>query len=65
MAPDIVRQMELYKDPALDRLIRKHWPATAKLSSQEKIAEMQRIKGVIGAGTGDVGGIRTIGAGSA
>ena len=45
VAPDIVRQMELYQDPELDRSIRKHWPSAAtKLSSQEKIAEMQRIR---------------------
>jgi putative heme-binding domain-containing protein len=35
-------------------LIRKHWPASAtKLSSQEKVAEMQRIKQALGAGAGD------------
>jgi putative heme-binding domain-containing protein len=56
VAPDIVRQLELYKNPEFDRVIRKHWPASAsKLSSQEKIAEMQRIKKVIAAGVGDAG----------
>jgi putative membrane-bound dehydrogenase-like protein len=54
VAPDIVRQMELYKDPALDRLIRKHWPVSAKLSGQEKVAEMQRIKHALASGPGDV-----------
>jgi putative heme-binding domain-containing protein len=61
VAPDIVRQMELYRDPALDALIRKHWPAaSAKLSSQEKVAEMQRIKRVLAAGGGDKGNGRTL-----
>jgi putative heme-binding domain-containing protein len=56
VAPDIVRQLELYKNPEFDRLIRKHWPElSTKLSSQEKIAEMQRIKKVIAASRGDAG----------
>jgi putative heme-binding domain-containing protein len=54
VAPDIVHQLELYRNPEFDRLIRKHWPASAtKLSSQEKVAEMQRIKQALGAGAGD------------
>ena len=48
VAPDVVRQLDLYKDPEMDRLIRKHWAGiNIKLSSQEKIAEGQRIKRVI------------------
>jgi putative heme-binding domain-containing protein len=55
VAPDVVRQLELYHDPELDRLIRKHWAsANVKLSSQEKLAEMKRIKSVIAGGTGDL-----------
>jgi putative heme-binding domain-containing protein len=55
VAPDIVRQLELYKDPEIDRLVRKHWSAAgAKLSSQEKLGEMLRLKRVL-ATTGDVG----------
>jgi putative heme-binding domain-containing protein len=54
VAPDIVRQLELYKDPEMDRLIRKHWSAAgSKLSSQEKLAEMLRLKRVL-ATPGDV-----------
>lgn len=54
VAPDIVRQMELYRDPALDRLIRKNFPASgSKLSSQEKVAELKRLKAVLAAGQGD------------
>src|SRR6185436_11435269 len=48
VAPDIVRQLELYKDPEMDRLIKKHWSAAgSKLSSQEKLAEMLRLKRVL------------------
>ena len=48
VAPDVVRQLEIYKDPEIDRLIKKHWSTiNIKLSSQEKIAEGQRIKRVI------------------
>jgi len=45
VAPDVVRQLELYQDPEMDRLLRKHWAGVnTKLSSREKIAEGQRIK---------------------
>lgn len=48
VAPDIVRQLELYRDPEIDRAIRKHWSAAgAKLSNQEKLAEMLRLKRVL------------------
>lgn len=48
VAPDVVRQLELYKDPEIDRLLRKHWAGVnTKLTSQEKIAEGQRIKRVL------------------
>ena len=54
VAPDVVRQLELYKDPEIDRLLRKHWAGVStKLSSQEKMAEGRRIKNVI-ATPGDV-----------
>ncbi|WP_414661797.1 DUF7133 domain-containing protein [Horticoccus sp. 23ND18S-11] len=54
VAPDVVRQMELYRDPALDRLIQKNFPNSGgKLSSQEKIAELKRMKGVLAGGRGD------------
>ncbi|HUR56941.1 MAG TPA: HEAT repeat domain-containing protein [Opitutaceae bacterium] len=54
VAPDIVRQLELYHVPDMDRLIRKHWGAAGvKLGSQEKLAELQRIKRVLAGTTGD------------
>lgn len=54
VAPDVVRQLELYKDAEIVRLTKKHWSmASLKLSNQEKVAESQRIKRVI-AGGGDV-----------
>lgn len=50
VAPDVVRQLELYKDPAIDKLVRKHWAGTTvRLSNQEKLAESQRIKRIISA----------------
>ncbi len=54
VAPDIVQQLALYRDPEVQRLVRKHWPVAAKLSSQEKLAELQRYKRII-AGGGDAG----------
>ncbi len=48
IAPDVVRQLELYQDPEMDRLLRKHWAGVnTKLSSQEKVAESQRLKRLI------------------
>ena len=54
VAPDIVRQLALYKEPELNALISKHWKETGKkLSSAEKLAEAQRIKTVLGGGAGN------------
>ncbi len=51
VAPDIVQQMALFREPDIERLVRKHWPsAGAAVSSQEKQAEMKRIKAVLRAG---------------
>jgi putative heme-binding domain-containing protein len=48
VAPDVVRQLSLYKDPDMDRLLQKHWSGiNTRLTSQEKIAEGQRIKGLL------------------
>lgn len=48
VAGDIVRQLGLYKDADIDAMVKKHWkPEGAKLSNQQKIAEMLRIKGII------------------
>src|SRR5262249_47924132 len=39
---------------ALDELVKKHWPpASAKLNNTQKLAEMERIKGVLRGGSGD------------
>jgi putative heme-binding domain, Pirellula/Verrucomicrobium type len=54
VAPDIVRQLALYKESEMDALISKHWNDTGKkLSSAQKLAEAQRIKTVLGAVAGD------------
>ena len=50
VAPDVVRQLELYRDTEIDRMIRKHWPrANPKLGSQEKTVEMRRIREALAA----------------
>ncbi|MBI5771535.1 MAG: c-type cytochrome [Verrucomicrobia bacterium] len=54
VADDVVRQLELYGDPAISALVRKHWRAsTLRLSAPEKVAELKRIKSLLGPG-GDV-----------
>ena len=51
VAPDIVRQLALYKEPELVALIAKHWKNNGKtLSSADKQAEAQRIRTVLAAG---------------
>lgn len=50
VAPDIVQQLALYRDPEIQRLVRKHWPVAAKLSSQEKLAELNRYKAIVAKG---------------
>ncbi|MDO8544570.1 MAG: c-type cytochrome [Opitutaceae bacterium] len=58
VAPDVVQQIALYRDPEIERLVRKHWPsAGVKVTSQEKLAEMKRIKAVLGGGGGNVAGV--------
>ncbi|MCX6955319.1 MAG: c-type cytochrome [Verrucomicrobia bacterium] len=48
VAPDIVRQLEVYRDPEMEKLIRKNWAGVdVKLGSAEKVAELARIKRVI------------------
>jgi putative heme-binding domain-containing protein len=45
VAGDIVRQLALFKEAEIDAMVKKHWkPASAKLSNEQKIAEMNRIK---------------------
>ena len=54
VAPDIVRQLGLYRDAEIDALVTKHWPpASAKMDNAQKLAEMSRIKSVIANGSGD------------
>jgi putative heme-binding domain-containing protein len=54
VSPDVVRQLGLYHDAALDERVKKFWPpASAKVGSAQKLAEMKRIKDVIAAGKGD------------
>ncbi len=51
VADDVVRQLELYRDPAITAAVHKHWPASApRLSAPEKLAELKRIKALLGAG---------------
>jgi putative heme-binding domain-containing protein len=51
---DVVRQLGLYRDAELDERVKKFWPpASAKVGSAEKLAEMGRIKSVIAKGGGD------------
>ncbi len=54
VSPDVVRQLGLYRDAALDERVKKFWPpASAKVGSAQKLAEMSRIKSVIAKGGGD------------
>ena len=50
VSPDVVRQLGLYRDAALDERVKKFWPpASSKMNNAQKLAEMNRIKGVIAA----------------
>jgi len=54
VAPDIVRQLALYKDAEIDALVKKHWkPASARLNNEQKIAEMNRLKDIVAKTSGD------------
>lgn len=50
---DVVQQLRQYDDPAIRALVEKHFGKAGKVSSPEKLAEVNRIRGVIQAGTGD------------
>lgn len=53
VSPDVVRQLGLYHDAALDERVKKHWPpSSSKIGNAQKIAEMNRIKGLLN-GSGD------------
>jgi putative membrane-bound dehydrogenase-like protein len=50
----VVRQLEAYDDPAITAAVRRHWPASnLRMSAPEKLADLKRIKALLGAG-GDV-----------
>jgi putative membrane-bound dehydrogenase-like protein len=50
VADDVVRQIDLYHDAAMSASVRKNWPASSpRLSAPEKVAELKRIKALLGA----------------
>ena len=50
VADDVVRQLELYRDPAMTATLRRFWPrASSRLSAPEKLAELKRTKALLGA----------------
>ncbi len=51
--PDQLRSVAIYKDPALDDLVRKHWGNIQPGTPEEKLAEMRRISNDLRAGSGD------------
>ena len=54
VAPDVVRQLGLYHDAAIDGLVKKHWPpASGKMNNAQKVAEMSRLKSAIAKENGD------------
>ena len=54
VSPDVVRQLGLYRDAALDERVKKFWPpAASKVGNAQKLAEMARVKGIIAGGKGD------------
>ncbi len=54
VAPDVLQQVALYHDPAIDALVQKHWPpANIKLNNTQKLAEMQRLKALAQSAQGD------------
>ncbi len=56
VSPDVVRQLGLYHDTELDARVNKHWPpATSKVTNAQKVAEMRRIKTVMGGGDPEKG----------
>jgi putative heme-binding domain-containing protein len=55
VAPDVVRQLLAYGDKDLEARVYKHWPPkNTALSDAQKQAEMQRIKGILRGGAGDL-----------
>jgi putative heme-binding domain-containing protein len=48
VSADVVRQLGLYQDAALDERVKKFWPpASSKMNNAQKVAEMNRIKAII------------------
>ena len=55
VAPDVLQQIALYQDAAIDALIQKHWPpANLKLNNAQKLAELQRLKSLAQTAPGDM-----------
>jgi putative heme-binding domain-containing protein len=50
---DVVQQLRAYADPDIETLIETAFGKPIKLSSEEKLAEMQRLKTILASGTGD------------
>ncbi len=51
---DVVQQLRAYTDPEIASLVEQAFGPPVSLSSQQKVAEMQRLKAVLATGTGDV-----------
>ena len=55
VAPDVVRQLGLHGDAAIDAQVRKLWrAANVRLTDGEKLAELRRMKGVLTTSAGEV-----------
>jgi putative heme-binding domain-containing protein len=50
---DVVQQLRQYADPAIQRLVEKHFGKAGGVSSPEKLAEVSRVRGAIQAHPGD------------
>lgn len=54
VAPEVVRQLSVYGDAAINAKVQKLWkPKTAELSDAQKKSEMERIKAVMRGAAGD------------
>ncbi|MCB1244235.1 MAG: dehydrogenase [Verrucomicrobiales bacterium] len=52
IAPDVVQLLLRHNDPSINALVARHWPELRARSSAEKVAEMDRVRTVLKAGTG-------------
>lgn len=53
IAPDVVQLLAQHRDPEINGKIARHWPALRVRTSEENLVEMERIKSVLQAGSGD------------